>query len=142
MQAIFARHEVWRKRMPDEVSGLWSFVIHLTLPEQTELLAHCASLSLDAVCARGDEQSPHSDIIAREIGLDMARYWTVTAENYLSRVSKDRIGEAVRDGVSKEAAENLATMKKAAMAEAAAASRVQVGYRKCCGCRTRRRTKW
>jgi ParB family chromosome partitioning protein len=39
--------------------------------------------------------------------------------SYFGRVSKERILEAVREGVSPEAATNIATMKKQAMAEAA-----------------------
>lgn len=39
--------------------------------------------------------------------------------NYLGRVSKERILEAVREGVSKEVAGHLASLKKQAMAEAA-----------------------
>ena len=41
------------------------------------------------------------------------------AASYFGRVSKERIIEAVREGVSAEAAGNIAGMKKQAMAEAA-----------------------
>ena len=49
----------------------------------------------------------------------MTATWTPTAANYFGRVSKERIVEAVREGVSVEAAANIAGMKKLAMAEAA-----------------------
>jgi ParB family chromosome partitioning protein len=62
----------------------------------------------------------HGDVLAAAIGLNMRLYWSPSVENYLGRVSKDRISEEVREGVSKEAASNLATLKKQAMAEEAA----------------------
>jgi ParB family transcriptional regulator, chromosome partitioning protein len=40
-------------------------------------------------------------------------------EGYLGRVSKECILDAVREGVSPEAADNIASMKKLATAEAA-----------------------
>ncbi|WP_458192516.1 hypothetical protein [Bradyrhizobium sp. UFLA05-153] len=58
--------------------------------------------------------------LAEAVGLDMVQHWTPTAANYLGRVSKDRIPEAVREGASPEAADNIAGLKKQAMAEAAA----------------------
>jgi ParB family transcriptional regulator, chromosome partitioning protein len=56
--------------------------------------------------------------LAREVALDTCVYWQPTAANYLGRVSKERILEAVREGVSPQAAENIAGLKKQAMAEA------------------------
>jgi ParB family chromosome partitioning protein len=66
-----------------------------------------------------DESEGHAAVLAREVGLDMKAYWQPTATNYFGRVSKERIVEAVRDGVSKQAAENIVRLKKSAMAEAA-----------------------
>ena len=45
----------------------------------------------------------------------MAQWWQPTAGNYLGRVSKQRILEAVAEGVSHEAAENLSKLKKDAL---------------------------
>jgi len=53
------------------------------------------------------------------VGLDMTTTWAPTVRSYLGRVTKARILEAVRDGVSDEAADRLAGLKKAEMAEAA-----------------------
>jgi ParB family chromosome partitioning protein len=49
----------------------------------------------------------------------MTRYWQLTAATYFSRVSKERILEAVREGVSEQAACEIASLKKQTMAEAA-----------------------
>lgn len=123
MTAIAERHEAWQRRMPEDEAGLWAFVGGLGQAEQLELLAHCASLSLNALRLpkhRADAASlAHADLLAETLGLDMTTTWTPTAANYFGRVSKERIVEAVREGVSVEAAANIAGMKKLAMAEAA-----------------------
>jgi ParB family chromosome partitioning protein len=51
-----------------------------------------------------------------------------TVASYFGRVSKERIIEAVREGVSVEAASNIAGMKKQAMAEAAAQRLAGTGW--------------
>lgn len=49
----------------------------------------------------------------------MTQWWQPTAERYLRHVPKVRILEAVREGVTPEAAENLAKLKKDALAREA-----------------------
>jgi ParB family chromosome partitioning protein len=49
----------------------------------------------------------------------MTGYWRPTVRSYLGRITKARILEAVREGVSAEAADQIAGMKKPDMAEAA-----------------------
>jgi ParB family transcriptional regulator, chromosome partitioning protein len=68
----------------------------------------------------GFPAKPVAAEIAQTIGFNMATHWQPTSANYLGCVSKDRIPEAVREGVSLEAAENLAGLKKSAITEAAA----------------------
>lgn len=55
-------------------------------------------------------------------------YWQPTAASYFGRVSKERIVQAVREGVSPQAADNIASMKKQAMAEAAEAALAGKGW--------------
>ena len=50
------------------------------------------------------------------VGLDMTQWWQPTAESYLRQVPKAMILEAVREAVTPEAAENLAKLKKDALA--------------------------
>jgi ParB family chromosome partitioning protein len=52
-------------------------------------------------------------------GCDTVSYYEISGTSYFGRVSKERIVEAVRDGVSEQAAENIVRMKEPAMAEAA-----------------------
>ena len=124
-QQVAERHAAWAKRLPQESEALWAFVQELSDSERLELLAHCVSLTANAIRAprqSADESEPHAAILAGEVGLDMAAYWQPTAASYFGRVSKERIAHAVREGVSAQAAENIARMKKPAMAEAAEAA--------------------
>lgn len=54
----------------------------------------------------------HADRLATALGLDMAQWWQPTAAAYLGRVSKQLILEAVSEGVSPEAADNLSGLKR------------------------------
>ena len=119
--AMAKRHDEWVDRIPEDAEAMWAFVLTLNQDDLLGLLAHCASRSVNAVTARGiRETSPgHADQLAQAVMLDMRQAWKPTAKGYFARVSKERILEAVREAVSPEAAANLATMKKLAMAEAA-----------------------
>jgi ParB family chromosome partitioning protein len=119
------RHAAWGKRLPSKPEALWTFVHGLADGERMDLLAHCVSLTANAIRAPrqcSDESEGHAAILARETGLDMAAYWQPTAEGYFGRVSKERIVQAVREAVSGQAAENISRMKKQAMTEAAEAA--------------------
>jgi ParB family transcriptional regulator, chromosome partitioning protein len=60
-----------------------------------------------------------ADKLAEAVSLDMTGYRRLTVQTYLGRITKARILEAVREGVSDEAADRMAHMKKQGMAEAA-----------------------
>jgi ParB family transcriptional regulator, chromosome partitioning protein len=121
---IAERHAAWGKRMPKEPEAMWTFIYGLPDGERITLLAHCVSLTANALQVRGHqpETLAHAGALAREVALDMTAYWQPSAARYFNRVSKDRIAEAVREGVSGQAAQNIANMKKPAMAEAAEAA--------------------
>jgi exodeoxyribonuclease-1 len=119
---IADRHTAWAKRLPEEAEALWRFLHGLSDAERLELLAHCVSLTANAIRAprqRSGESEAHAAILAHDVALDMTAYWQPTAASYFGRVSKERIIQALREGVSPQAAENIARLKKQAMAEAA-----------------------
>ena len=61
-----------------------------------------------------------ADRLARETGLDMvAAGWRPTVGNYLGRVTKPRILEAVREGAGERAAQLIDHLKKGDMAKEA-----------------------
>ena len=119
---IGARHEAWAQRLPEQADELWAFVCALAEAEKLALMAHCASLSIDAVqVPHSRERVPEAHVaqLTEATGLDMAANWKPTVASYFSRVSKDRILEAVSEAVSAAAADNIKSLKKGAMAEAA-----------------------
>jgi ParB family chromosome partitioning protein len=86
------------------------------------LFAHCVALTVNAVklpWERRPRALAAADRLAEAVALDMTGYWRPTVRSYLGRVTKARILEAVSEGVSGEAAERMADMKKVDMAEAA-----------------------
>jgi ParB family chromosome partitioning protein len=128
---IAERHAMWGKRLPSVPDALWTFIAALVDDERSALLAHCVSLTVNAVHAPGhfaDQSEESAALIAREVGLNMTTYWQPTAASYFGRVSKERIVEAVRNGVSEQAAQNIVRMKKPAMAEAAEAALAGKGW--------------
>lgn len=120
--AIQGRHDAWAERLPTEAVELWAAVIALSLGERLDLLAHCVSLSINAVRVPGRSRRAlaHAEQLATHLGLDMTHYWQATSESYFARVNKGQIVEAVTEGKSPEAAAKLDGLKKDAMAIAAA----------------------
>lgn len=113
------RHEAWAKRLSRKGGDLWTLITALTMDELLSLLAHCASLSLDVVQRAGSRAGTrldHAAALAKAMPHDMAPYWQPTAANYLSRVSREQMISAVKEGAGEEAARNIRDMKKAAMA--------------------------
>jgi ParB family chromosome partitioning protein len=128
---IAGRHAAWGKRLPSDSEGLWTFIQGLSDAERLDLLAHCVSLTANAIRAPrqcNGESEAHAVILAREVGLDMTAYWQPTAASYFGKVSKERIVQAVREAVSEQAAKNIASMKKQTMAEAAEAALAGKGW--------------
>jgi ParB family chromosome partitioning protein len=128
---IAGRHAAWGKRLPSDSEGLWAFINGLSDAERLDLLAHCVSLTANAIRAPRQchgESEANAAILAREIGLDMTAYWQPSAASYFGKVSKERIVQAVREAVSDQAAQNIASMKKQAMAEAAEAALAGKGW--------------
>jgi ParB family transcriptional regulator, chromosome partitioning protein len=130
-QQTAERHAAWGKRVPGKSEDFWTFIHGLSDDERISLLAHCVSLTVNAIraprqCAEKSEAL--AAVLAREVGLDMTAYWQPTAASYFGRVSKERIVQSVREAVSEQAAGNIARMKKQAMAEAAEAALTGKGW--------------
>ena len=77
-------------------------------------------VTVNAVRRKGDGHAEarfdQADILAKAVGLDMADWWEPAGDRYLNRVPKAGIIAAVSEAASPEAAENIAAMKKDAMA--------------------------
>lgn len=121
-KALADRHEAWAVQMPHDAADLWAFVVALDDHGRISLFAHCAALTVFAIRQRWDGKrgaQAAADTLAEAVSLDMTAHWTPTVQTYFGRVTRARIVQAVRDGVSEAAAERIASMKKQPMAEAA-----------------------
>lgn len=127
---IQQRHEDWQQRLPDALDDLWTFLAALAARDQLDLLGHCVSLGVNAL---SDTSKDHhagpgmkaqritaADLLAREVGLDMAQEgWVPTVDNYLGQVTKAQILEAVGDAKGQDAVSRIAHLKKPDMAHEA-----------------------
>ncbi len=122
-RALEERRGAWAARIPQNSDDLWDFVAALDDEQRTSLLAHCIAGTACAVQQRWDAKRRSlalADTLAEAVSLDMATHWQPTVDSYLSRVTKAHIVQAVREGVSDQAAERITGLKKQPMAKAAA----------------------
>jgi ParB family transcriptional regulator, chromosome partitioning protein len=113
------------KGMPKQPEKLWAWLTGKDQKTLLAILAVCAASTVDAVEKRrsAGERAPdadHATKLAGALKLDMAQYWQPTKAGYFGRVSKDLILDAVTESLGKPAADNIASLKKDAMADRAA----------------------
>ena len=121
--AIEERHELWEKQLPKDEKDLWDVLCTFDEDSRMSLFAHCASLTVNAVHEpwnRAPGRKVHADQLAETLALDMAAIgWQPTAANYLGRISKARILEAVTDMKGASSAELIGHLRKLDMAQQA-----------------------
>ncbi|HXH45447.1 MAG TPA: ParB N-terminal domain-containing protein [Bradyrhizobium sp.] len=132
-RAVQERHDAWAADIPKDDDVLWDWLAGLDDASRMALLAHCVSYGVNALYER---PNPHSaggvsqhtldmrlaqaDRLTRATGLDLVEAgWRPTFGNYLNRVTKPRILEAVREGAGERAAELIGHLKKGDMAKEA-----------------------
>ena len=131
-RAVAERHDRWGDHIPADDQALWDWLSQLDPGTRLDLLAHCVSYGVNALFERpnpyGSGVSQHgldvrlaqADRLARATGMDMvAEGWRPTVGNYLGRVTKPRILEAVREGTGERAAQLIDHLKKGDMAKEA-----------------------
>ncbi|OWV73026.1 DNA-binding protein [Rhizobium sp. R634] len=120
---IDQRQEAWGQDLPKDPNDLWAFLIALDEVSRQALFAHCASLAVNAVIEPWNKRTravAHADQLARSIGFGMVEAgWTPTTDNYLGRVTKARILQAVREAKGDQPAELIGHLKKTDMAREA-----------------------
>lgn len=141
-RAIADRHERWGDHIPADDAALWDWLADQDDDTRMELLAHCVSFGINALHEKpnpygGMGVSQHglavrlsqADRLARETGLDMVAVgWRPTVANYLGRVTKPRIIEAVREGAGERAAQLIDHLKKSDMATEAERLLAETGW--------------
>jgi ParB family transcriptional regulator, chromosome partitioning protein len=127
-KAVAARHKAWRAELPKTDTALWEWLDALSSTRRLELLAHCVSYGVNALHDKNDRRGPygvkrriaHADRLAGAVALDPIQAgWSPTVDNYLGRVSKARILEAVREAKGEAAAQLIDHLKKPDMAREA-----------------------
>ena len=141
-RAIAARQAEWEACIPTDDGPLWDWLVALDDTGRGELLAHCVSFGVNALCERPNPYGAsgvteqglrlrlrQSDRLAEAAGLDMVAVgWRPTVDNYLGRVPKQRILEAVREGAGERAAQLIDHLKKADMAREAERMLAETGW--------------
>jgi ParB family transcriptional regulator, chromosome partitioning protein len=129
-RAVAERHEAWKAELPKDDEALWGWLANLDDDRRAALLAHCVSFGVNALYEKGDRRGgpgvsacgmqqrlAQADRLSRAVGLDMVEAgWRPTVDNYLGRVAKPRILEAVREAKGDQAAQLIDHLKKAEMA--------------------------
>lgn len=132
-KTIEDRHERWGDHIPADDAALWDWLVDLDDGSRMDLLAHCVSFGVNALHEKPNPYSgmgvsqhgleirlSQADRLARATGLDMVTVgWQPTVRNYLGRVTKPRILEAVREGAGERATELIGHLKKGDMAKEA-----------------------
>jgi ParB family chromosome partitioning protein len=129
-KAVDDRHAAWEADLPlGDDAVLWDYLSALDQASRLALLAHCLSFGINAlhekvnpygagISASGlARRLAQSEIVAEAVDLDMvAAGWEPTADNYLNRVPKARILDAVREAKGEGTAQLLDHLKKGEMA--------------------------
>jgi ParB family chromosome partitioning protein len=121
---IEQRQENWGHDLPGDADAVWAYLIALDQDSRMALFAHCASMSLNATIQqwnRRTRENQHAVQLAQTIGFGMVGAgWTPTVDNYLGRVTKAHILQAVREAKGDQSAQLIDHLKKQDMAREAA----------------------
>jgi ParB family chromosome partitioning protein len=132
-KAIDERNKAWATEMPNDEVALWDWLAALDDASRSALLAHCVSFGVNALFEKVDRyggtgvSSPglrrrigQADRLARAVNLDMVEAgWRPTVDNYLGRVTKSHILEAVREAKGVPSVQLIDHLKKNEMAKEA-----------------------
>ena len=141
-KSIAERHAGWQADVPAGDDALWHWIAALDDASRMALLAHCVSHGVNALHEKttpygGYGGNPaglkvrldQADRLARAAGLDMVEAgWRPTVGNYLGRVTRARILEAVREGAGERSAQLVDHLKKSDMAREAERLLVESGW--------------
>ncbi|KAA8385953.1 chromosome partitioning protein ParB [Acetobacter sp. DmW_136] len=129
--ALRQRNEGWKHDLPENEDALWRWIDGLDEVSRMALLAHCLSFGVNALYERMPsygaasqrsvtERLKRADRLALALSLDMVEAgWQPTVENYLGRVTKACILQAIREARGDEVAARIAHLKKPDMAREA-----------------------
>ena len=129
-KSVDARHAAWEEDLPlGDDAALWDYLSALDQGSRLALLAHCLSFGINALHEKVNpygagitsgglnRRMAQADLVSKAVDLDMVEAgWEPTVDNYLNRVPKARIVEAVREAKGQGTAQLLDHLKKGEMA--------------------------
>lgn len=121
---IEQRQEAWGYDLPGNADEVWNYLTALDQDSRMALFAHCVSLSVNTTVQawnRRTKENVHARQLAHSLGFGMvAAGWMPTVDNYLGRVTKAYILQAVREAKGEQSAQLIGHLKKPDMAREAA----------------------
>jgi ParB family chromosome partitioning protein len=124
VKEIEQRQESWGYDLPGNADEVWEYLIALGQESRMALFAHCVSLSVNTTVQawnRRTKENAHARQLARSLGFGMVEAgWTPTVDNYLGRVTKAHILQAVREAKGEQSVQLIDHLKKPDMAREAA----------------------
>ncbi|MFA5909276.1 MAG: ParB/RepB/Spo0J family partition protein [Vicinamibacterales bacterium] len=122
-QRLEAARETWGQRIPGTPADIWAWCLEQDQAVLIDLLTFCAACTINAVQIKADRpDSPrlmHAAQLATALQLDMSPWFTPTADNCFSRLSKAQVLEALREARQQAPAPAWANLKKAELAKLA-----------------------
>ena len=123
------RYQVWLNMLPQKLSHdedheqdyeskLWEWCMSRDLDTLLQLLALCVGLSANAIETKTDHtRTKPADRLASYLQIDMNRWYTPTADQFFSRISKAHILEAIQE--AGKTVPSAGSLKKAELANLA-----------------------
>lgn len=116
---IEREHDRFGDHLPANPDALWNWLLERSRDELLDLLAFIAARSVDVMQRRDDRAGTsrlvHGNALAGALQLDMAVWFSPTAESYFSRVSRAQILDAIDDATGSHAPA-LEKLKKSELA--------------------------
>jgi len=114
-----AAHERWADKLPGDDLPLLAWCLEQSQETLLDLLAFCAGCTVDAVSSKQDISSVrvlHANMLAEALKLDMAAWFTPTAENFFQRVGRQTIVNAICEAKGIPARRSWEKAKKSELA--------------------------
>ena len=119
-QRLEQARENWGQRIPGTPDALWAWCLEQDQSVLLDLLTFCAACMVNTVQHKTDRPDcarlEHAKQLGMALKLDMKVWFTPTAENYFSRVSKPQILEALTVARNQPPAPAWEKLKKAELA--------------------------
>jgi ParB family chromosome partitioning protein len=131
VQALSEQKTAWLQRLPKTPNALWQWILVQAPDTLLDLLAFCAALSLNGIKTKSDAAPTrlhHADAVATALNMDMRKWFTPTADNFFSKVSKPHILEAMTEAGKAPNSNAPAKLKKGPLAELAEKTLAGTGW--------------